>query len=320
MKVAQLTLAAARNGNLDAQVKATRANLTAARERLKSDETRLEVIQRGPTDEDVAQAQAGIDQAQQQLNKARQPYTTYDLRQQEQAVLQAQAQLARIQNPYTEQDLAAAQSAVDQARAQLDLAQLGVRETTVTAPVDGVIADRLVSPGAIVNQQSPLVTLVPPALELVVNVEESQLGQVAEGQNVQLSVAAYPGQTFTGTVRSIAPTVESKSRTSLVRIEPNDGGSLRAGMFAQATIVTAQKSNALLVPNEALVGGSTLIVIDDANTAHRAPVKLGLRGERFAEVLSGVEAGQTVAISNPADLQDGDVVAPRGNTAVALAR
>jgi RND family efflux transporter MFP subunit len=161
---------------------------------------------------------------------------------------------------------------------------------------------------------------VPPALELVVNVEESQLGQVAEGQSVQLSVPAFPGQTFTGTVRSIAPTVDARSRTAAVRVEPKDDASkLRAGMFAQLRIVTGERSDALVVPNEALVGGNSVVVIDANNMAHRVPLQLGLRGERVAEILGGLAPDQVVAISNPADLHDGDVVAPQINTAVALA-
>ena len=51
------------------------------------------------------------------------------------------------------------------------------------------------------SPQTSLLTLVPPSLELLVNVEESQLGQVAEGQKVQLEVPAYPNQMFTGTVK-----------------------------------------------------------------------------------------------------------------------
>src|SRR5262249_23062767 len=279
MKVAQASLSAAKNGNLDAQVKNASSQLTAARERLKADQARLDVIQRGPTDEDVQQAQAALDQANQQLQKARLPYTTFDLQAQAQAVAQAQAQLDKVSNPYTDQDLAAAQAAVDQASAQLDLAQIGVRETTISAPVDGVIAERLVSPGAMVSQQSPIVTLVPPSLELVVNVEESQLGQVSEGQSVQLEVPAFPKQPFAGTVKSISPTVDAKSRTAAVRIEPkDDSNKLRSGMFARLNIVTAQKNNALLVPKEAILntgGGSSplVIAIDNNGVVKRTPVQ-----------------------------------------------
>ena len=156
---------------------------------------------------------------------------------------------------------------MDQSKAQLDLAELSVKDNTIVAPVDGAISERLVSPGALVNQQTPIVTLVPPSLELVVNVEERQLGQVAEGQSVQLTVPAFPQQTFTGSVKSIAPTVDSKSRTAAVRIEPKDDGSkLRAGMFAQLSIVTAEKQDALIVPKQAVLAGASLIVIDPRRT------------------------------------------------------
>jgi RND family efflux transporter MFP subunit len=317
MKVAQANLSAAKSGNLDAQVKNANSQVIAARERQKSDEARLEVIERGPTDEDIQQAQAGIDQANQQLQKARTPYTAYDLQQQEQAVAQAAAQLQKVRNPYTDQDLAAAQAAVDQAQAQLDLAQLGVRETTVTAPVDGVIADRLVSPGAMVSQQTPIVSLVPPALELVVNVEEAQLGQIAEGQPVQIEVPAFPKQPFEGTVKSISPTVDNKSRTAAVRVEPKDDDTrLRPGMFARLNIVTGQKQNALLVPKEAILNSGAnssplVITIDDSGQVHRTPIKLGLQNDNTAEVVGGLDEGQLVATSSLNDLTDGDIVSPQ---------
>ena len=81
---------------------------------------------------------------------------------------------------------------------------------------------RAAAPGALVNQQTPIVTLLPPALELVVNVQESQLGQIAEGQSVELQVPAFPTRTFSGVVKAIAPTIDDNSRTTEVRIEPHD--------------------------------------------------------------------------------------------------
>jgi RND family efflux transporter MFP subunit len=275
------------------------------------------VVLRGPTEEDLRQAQAALDQANQQLQKARSPFTSFDLQQQEQAVAQAQAQLQKAQNPFTEQDHVAAQAAVDQARAQLELAQLGKRETTVMAPVDGIIAERLASPGAMVSQQTPIVSLVPPALELVVNVEEAQLGQIAEGQSVQIEVPAFPKEPFNGTVRSIAPTVDSRSRTAAVRIEPKDDASrLRAGMFARLSIITAQKPNALLAPREAILSSGPnatpqVLVINDDNQVHRVAVRLGLQNDRLVEIVSGLDDGQIVATSSLNELVDGDVVAPQ---------
>jgi RND family efflux transporter MFP subunit len=323
--------------------------VTAARERFKSDQARLDQLLSGPTDEDLQQAMSAVDQAAQllalarqpstdqdiraqrasvaqaqlQLKKARTPYTDSDIEQQRQAVAQADAQLHARQNPYTDQDLAAAQAAVDQVRAQLDLATLGVKDTTIAAPVDGVISERLVSPGALVNPQSPIVTLVPPSLELVVNVEESQLGQVAEGQNVQLQVPAFPNVMFSGTVKSISPTIDSKSRTAAVRIVPQDDGSkLRSGMFARLNIVTAAKPNALVIPKTAVLTGSSgtqplVLSIDPSGLVHRQPVKVGLQNDQFAEILSGIDDGQLVATSSLNDLADGDIVSPQVQTTTA---
>jgi membrane fusion protein (multidrug efflux system) len=244
-----------------------------------------------------------------------------DLEQQRQAVAQSQAVLEAKQHPYTQQDLDSAQALVDQARAQLEMAEIGLKETQIAAPVDGIIAERLVSPGALVNPQTAIVTLVPPSLELVVNLDESQLGQVAEGQSVQLDVAAFPGTPFVGQVKTIAPTLDSKTRTAAVRIEPKDGtGKLRAGMFARLNIVTAARPNALVVPTTAVVNGSSVLMIDESNTIHAQPVHLGIQNDRFAEVLGGLQDGDLVATSALSTLTEGQAVNPRGPAIVALAQ
>jgi RND family efflux transporter MFP subunit len=205
----------------------------------------------------------------------------------------------------------------------LDIAQLALKETTVQAPVGGTISDRLVSLGALVNPQTPLVTLIPPDLELVVNVEENQLGQVAAGQRVQLAVAAFPAQSFDATVRTIAPTVDTKSRTAAVRIEPSDPASkLRAGMFARLNIITGAKQNALLVPRSAIVNaaggtGPMVLTIDDTGKVHKQDVTLGLQDDKFSEVVAGVDNGQLVATTRLNDLREGEIVAPQVETRTA---
>ena len=143
---------------------------------------------------------------------------------------------------------------------------------------------------------------------------------------MQLSVPAFPQQTFSGAVRSIAPTVDSKSRTAAVRIEPNDGASrLRAGMFAQLSIVTAEKQNALIVPKQAVLVGipgtePLVITIAPDGRVHRQPVRLGLQSDTADEILAGIDDGQLVATSSLSDLTDGDIVAPVVDTRIALAR
>ena len=343
LSVAQARVQAAQNGTLDAQRKAAQAQVDASREKLKADQAHLDQISAGPQDEDVQAAQdavtqaqqqlalatqpattqdieaqrALVNQAQEQLQKAQQPYTDYDIQQQQHMVAQAEAQLRGRQNPYTDQDVQAAQAGVDQAQAALELAQLGVRETQVVAPVDGIVFDRQVSPGALVGPTSPIITLIPPALEVAINVDEAQLGNVTQGQQVSLQVPAYPDQTFNGTVTAVAPGIDQKTRTASVRIQPqDDAGKLKPGMLAQVNIITATRSDVLLVPREAIVGTpstnapATLVTLDGGHAA-RVTVQLGLIGDRTVQVSSGLNDGQVVAVGNANGLNTGDAVVPQ---------
>jgi HlyD family secretion protein len=349
LTVAQARLSAAQSGTLDAQRKAAQAQVDAAREKLKADRARLDQVIAGPQDEEVQAAEdvitqaqqqllittqpattqdieaqrALVEQARQQLQKAQQPYTAYDIEQQQHVVAQAAAQLRTRQNPYTDQDVQTAQAGVDQAQAALQLAQLGVRETQIIAPVDGIVFDRQVSPGALVGPTSPIVVLIPPALEVAVNVDETQLGKVSKGQTVALQVPAYPGESFAGTVTAIAPGVDTKTRTTSVRIQPKDDiGRLRTGMLAQVSIITGAQTNALLVPREAVLGaptpnGQATVVTLDGGRAERKTVRLGLVNDQVVEISSGLADGQIVAIANASGLNNGDVVAPQLRTALA---
>jgi HlyD family secretion protein len=349
LNVAQARLQAAQNGTLDAQLKASQAQVDAAREKLKSDQAHLDQIQAGPQDEDVQAAEdavtqaeqqlalaqqpttqqdveaqrALVSQAQQQLQKAQRPYTDYDLQQQASVVAQAEAQLHAKQNPYTDQDLQAAQAGVDQAQAALEQSQLAVQDTRVVAPVDGIVFDRQVSPGALVGPTSPIITLIPPSLEVDINVDEAQLGNVSQGQSVSLQVPAYPDQSFTGMIATVAPGVDEKSRTASVRIQPDDAaGKLKPGMLAQVSIITATRSDALLVPREAISGApapntQATVVTLDGDRAQRIPVQVGLVNAGFAQINSGLTDGQVVAVANATGLNNGDVVAPQLRTALA---
>jgi RND family efflux transporter MFP subunit len=217
----------------------------------------------------------------------------------------------------------AAQAGVDQAQAALQLAQLGVKETQVVAPIDGIVFDRQVAPGALVGPTSPIVTLIPPALEVAINVDETQLGSVSQGQSVTLQVPAYPDKTFNGKVTTVAPGVDQKTRTASVRITPqDDAGQLKPGMLAQVSIITAARSDALILPREAIAGtpapnSQATVVSLDGGRAQRVMVQLGLVGDRSVQVSSGLNDGQVIAIGNVSGLNNGDVVVPQLRTALA---
>ena len=333
----------ATGGTQDAQRQAAQAQATAAEQKLKADQARLDQINAGPQDEEVRQAQAAVDQAtaqlaiaqqpatdqdlaaqqalvdqaHQQAAKARAPYTDFDVKQQQLAVQQAQTALHARQNPFTPQDLQVAQAAVDQAHAQQALAENAVQETKIVAPVDGTVQDRQVSPGTMVGPTTPVVTLVPPAVEVVASADETMVGQLAAGQSASLQVNAYPGVTFTGTVTAVAPAIDPKTRTASVRIEPQDpDGKLRPGMLAQVGVLTSAKPDALVVPRAAVSGNpapgakTTILVVDAGNRVHPQAVTLGTVAESTVEVAGGLADGQVVVTGSTAGLSDGDTVNP----------
>jgi len=155
------------------------------------------------------------------------------------------------------------------------------------------------------------------------NVDEANLGNVWKGQSVSLTVPAFPGQTFSGTVSNVAPGVDPKTRTSVVRVQPqDDAGKLKPGMLASVSIVTATQSDALLVPREAVLGtpaanGTATLITLDGGHAQRTTVQLGLVNNTSVQISNGLADGQVVAVANANGLNNGDVVVPQLRTALA---
>ncbi|HEX2924380.1 MAG TPA: efflux RND transporter periplasmic adaptor subunit, partial [Chloroflexota bacterium] len=209
---------------------------------------RVDQMKRGPTAQDLQQAQAGADaasaaltSAQAALKKLQDGATEDDIKAADAGVSQAKSAVAQAeqayqlaQNPYTVNDMNQSNAAVMQAQAVVDQAEIGLSEATVVSPVDGVVSDRPQAVGNLVSPATPIVAILSNDVELVLGIEESQIGQVQEGQTAQITVAAYPGVIFPARVALIAPSADAKSRTFQVKVRPDaNDGKLKQGMFAQ---------------------------------------------------------------------------------------
>ncbi len=275
-------------------------------------------LRKQPKPEDLQQAQAAVDAAQAtldgaqaQLKQLQDGPTEDDLKVVDSVVAQAQQAYNLTLSPYTKNDIAGAKAGVDQAQAAVDLAEIAFNDASVTSPVDGVVSDKLLSEGALVSPQTPIVSVISSDVEMVLGVEESQIGQVKEEQKAEISVAAYPGVVFPAKVAMIAPAADPKSRTFQVKVRPDtNDGKLRPGMFAQVNIVTQEKPKAMLVPKEAVVtrSGKTVVFVLQGDTVRMQPVSLGLSKNGTVEVLSGVQVGDEVVVAGQNDLRDGDKV------------
>ena len=318
-----------------------RAAVLQAEAAVRQAEQQLAIAKAPPRPEQVAELQAAVDTARQQAQLARKPGADADLAQARAGVRGAEAALAAAQhpvvagqidaaraqadaatagaalaaNPYTAEDLAAARAAVDQAQAQAEMARSALKELTIVSPVDGVISERQIVVGAVASPATPIVSIVSPELEVAVPVEETQLARVKPGQEAQITVPAFPGQPFNGKVTVVAPTVDQRSRTGQVKVEPSADalGKLRPGMFAEVRLVFERKSGVLAIPSAAVLGGAEpSVVVVAGGVAKRAPVQLGLRDGDRVEVLSGLQEGEAVAL-DATDLRDGDRVSAVGS-------
>ncbi|MHB0869580.1 MAG: efflux RND transporter periplasmic adaptor subunit [Chloroflexota bacterium] len=261
------------------------AGVDVAQATLSSAEARLKQLQDGPTEDDLAAIDATVEQARQAYNLALQPYTKHDI------------EMAR--------------AGVTQAQAAMEMAEIALAEAKVVSPVEGTVSDRLQSEGALVSPQTPIVSVISSDVELLLGVEESQIGQVQDGQKAEITVAAYPGVLFPARVASIAPSADPRSRTFQVKVRPEvNDGRLRQGMFAQVSIVTQEKAKAVLIPKEAVVtrSGQTSVFVLKDDVVQMRPVKLGLGKNGTVEVLNGVDAGEEVVVAGQNDLRDGDKV------------
>jgi cobalt-zinc-cadmium efflux system membrane fusion protein len=169
----------------------------------------------------------------------------------------------------------------------------------IVAPFNGIIHSIGAVPGELVDTSRQLFSLADLSTVWVqVDVAERDLGAVKVGEDVSLSVDAYPGRVFVGQVAYIPDQIDPRSGTARVRCEvSNSDGELRANMFVTADIKSPLGRSGIIVPNAALqdIDGKP-VVFTPAGPGHfeRHVVRLGLRSGGFTEIVEGLPAKTTV--------------------------
>ncbi|MDA0301068.1 MAG: efflux RND transporter periplasmic adaptor subunit [Chloroflexi bacterium] len=256
-------------------------------------------------------AEVAFAAAQDRYGQVRLPSTT-DVTAQRSAVAAARAVLDNRRIPYTDADIAGTRAAVAAAQASVATARTNLEQTSVVAPFDGLIAQKLLAVGATVSPQTPIFVLVTKAVESRLTVDEARIGLIKRDMPVELSVPAYPDRVFKGRVVTIAPLGDARAHTFDVTVFAEDrDGLLKPGMFAQVNVIAATKANAVLVPTSAIVQqGPTARVFVIANRkASTRTVKIGIADAANTEIVEGVSAGDQVVTVGQNILRDGQTVA-----------
>ncbi|HEY1242105.1 MAG TPA: efflux RND transporter periplasmic adaptor subunit [Bryobacteraceae bacterium] len=218
---------------------------------------------------------------------------------------QYQAQVANVQA--LEKSIAVHQSNV--AAAEANVARLDQLQSyrVVRAPFEGVVTQRNVDAGALVNAGGTLLFRIAQTqtLRISINVPQANAGFVRTGQPAQLSVANLPGRRFAGTVTRTANALDPATRTLLVEIHvPNPNGVLLPGMFAQVALTNVRGVPPLLIPGNAVVPGGnglSVAVVRSDHTVHLQTIAVGRDYGSQLEVLDGVQEGDWI-IPSPGDL------------------
>jgi RND family efflux transporter MFP subunit len=178
---------------------------------------------------------------------------------------------------------------------------------TVVAPFDGVITQRNVDVGALVNAGSTLLFRIAQVgtLRTYINVPQAYAGSIRAGQPAILTVTNSPGRQFAGTVVRSANALDPASRTLLVEVHvPNADNALLPGMYAQVELTSARAEPPLLIPSDAMLmrdNGAQVAVVEDGNTLHLQKIEVGRDyGDRL-EVVNGLHEGDRI-VTNPGDV------------------
>jgi HlyD family secretion protein len=234
--------------------------------------------------------------------------------------------LAESQDRQAKAQVALDQAEVQSAEAKLRESQVSLAYTEIVSPVDGVVVSRNVSVGQTVaaSFQTPTLFLVAGDLtkmQVGASVSESDIGGVAEGQDADFTVDAYPSSTFKGRVEQVrnAPvTLQNVVTYDVILRVDNTDMRLKPGMTANVTIATARRDGALRVRTSALrfrppeAGGpGTAVASADHSDRHAprlwlvgpdgapraVPVTTGISDDRFTEITSGVAEGDRVIVA-----------------------
>jgi HlyD family secretion protein len=261
----------------------------------------------GPTEADIKAAEAKLAQAQSDLEEWRKKPTLEDIKAAEAKLAQALDDLEDLKEQPRPEDVAEAQARVDDARAAVKQVELRLEGLTIVAPFDGEVSRVHVEINEQVSAGTTIVELVNnSAFHIDVEVDEIDIGQVAVGQPVFITLDALPDKEIAGHIEAIAPTASTAEGGGVVAyvvtiaIEPGDAP-LRAGMSADAAITTDRRDNVLIIPNRVIQidrDRNKMYVeklLEDGEIA-RVEIQTGMRNEQYSEVVAGLEEGDKIVL------------------------
>jgi HlyD family secretion protein len=310
---AEINLQNAQEANEELTNAATDQALRQAEQQLAAARAQLNVLLAGPDEAQLAAGQSSVTSAasqvesrQAELDQLRQGATAAQLANAEAQLAQAEAALADLVTGPTVEEIAAAEAEVEQARLSLADAQEALAKATVVAPFAGLVTAVHVTEGEIAG--GPVVELIDDHdLAVTLQVDEADVGALSIGQPATIILSTWPDVAIPGEITVIAPGAQTTPGSSLVVYEVRVGlGTtdlpVRAGMTAEANLVTAEREEVLLVPNRAIrvnrENGTYSVLLVTGETTQEVPVTIGLRDDENTQITGGLNAGDELMLNS----------------------
>lgn len=329
LAAAQLELSRAQQANEDNPVYETHKPMVEAQEAVSVAQAQLDALLAGPNADSVGAAQAGVgasaaqrDAREAELNQLLAGASATQIASAEATLAQAEASLDTLLSGPTEEALRAAEAQVEQARLALEDAQSALEEATLRAPFAGVVTAVHVAEGEFASGLA-VELLDTDSLEVVLTVDEADIGALEVGQEAMVTLETWPDEEFQSEIVKIAPsatTDQSALVSYAVHLTLAEATRpVRAGMTANATLLTAQRENVLLLPSQAVISDRQAgryyvdLVIDRGQETEdgqsdtgveRVEVTIGMRDDENTQILEGLQEGDRVRVRTAAPLSN----------------
>lgn len=280
----------------------------------------LDKAQAGTRAEEMEQARAAYEKAEDEYRRYRQLYerksmAPVDFAKVEALYRAARAQYEMAQNGARREDRNAAGASVSQARAQVAASRKRVADTRLASPIGGILARRAVDPGETVGAGLPVFSIVDlGTVRVGVGIPEADIGRIQAGQRARITIPALDGSEFPGRVELVGVAADPNSRTFTVKISvPNPDLRLKAGMIAEASIEGSGKIHAVVLPGEAVVRdpqGISLVYVyyPDRKRVYARRVEAGAVRDTGVEIITGLSGDELVVVAGQHQVREGSLV------------
>lgn len=259
----------------------------------------------------LLKSQEGLNQAQIALHDAELEFTRYQELFKAGVISQKELEQTTTKRELAKSQLETQKSGVASAANSVKLIELNISKIDLKSPFSGTVSTCSVSPGETVSMGTPLASVVSvDHLVLTGSLSQSLVNYVKQGQQVEVQAEVIPGKTFTGEVIFVSPISITTGQFFPIKISiVNNDRLLRAGMSGLGRIKIEEEAP-LAIPKTAIFqqGGQDYVYITKEGKATKEPVKIGITGEQYSSILSGLELGDKVIAEGASQVLEGDPI------------